>query len=94
MPAAVLTTLVAPAAVSAGPAELPRLLVAGLVALRGGLLAMFLAGAAVLIAAAAADRLKLGAQSLSSCGSGAVAFSSQASVSPSTIGPISASTRA
>ena len=50
VPAAVLTTLVAPAAVSAGPVELLALFVAGLVSLRAGLLAMFLTGAAVLIA--------------------------------------------
>ncbi|MER8729348.1 AzlD family protein [Mesorhizobium sp. M1227] len=49
VPAAVLTTLVAPAALSAGPAEWAALIVAGLVSLRGGLMAMFLAGAAVLI---------------------------------------------
>ncbi|MER9974788.1 AzlD family protein [Mesorhizobium sp. M0085] len=51
VPAAVLTTLVAPAALSAGPAEWAALIVAGLVSLRGGLMAMFLAGAAVLILA-------------------------------------------
>ncbi|HMM64883.1 MAG TPA: AzlD family protein [Mesorhizobium sp.] len=51
VPAAVLTTLVAPAVLSAGPAEWAALVVAGLVSLRGGLLTMFLAGAAVLIAA-------------------------------------------
>lgn len=50
VPAAVLTTLVAPAALSAGPAELAALAVAAVVALRGGLMTMFLAGAAVLIA--------------------------------------------
>ncbi|WP_269930380.1 AzlD family protein [Aminobacter sp. HY435] len=50
VPAAVLTTLVAPAALSAGPAELAALAVAAVVSLRGGLMAMFLAGAAVLIA--------------------------------------------
>lgn len=50
VPAAVLTTLVAPVAVSSGPAELLALLVAGLVALRCGMMAMFLTGAAVLIA--------------------------------------------
>lgn len=50
VPAAVLTTLVAPAALSAGPAELIALAVAGLVALRGGMMSMFLTGAAVLIA--------------------------------------------
>ncbi len=49
VPAAVLTTLVAPAAAAAEPAELLALLVAGLVALRGGMTAMLLAGAAVLI---------------------------------------------
>ena len=51
VPAAVLTTLVAPAALSAGPAEWAALIVAGLVSLRGGLMSMFLAGAAVLILA-------------------------------------------
>lgn len=50
VPAAVLTTLVAPAAMSAGPAELAALAVAAVVSLRGGLMTMFLAGAAVLIA--------------------------------------------
>jgi uncharacterized membrane protein len=50
VPAAVLTTLVAPAALAAGPAELIALAVAGLVALRGGMMSMFLTGAAVLIA--------------------------------------------
>jgi len=50
VPPAVLTTLVAPAAAAAGPAELIALLAAGLVALRGGMMAMFLTGAAVLIA--------------------------------------------
>ncbi len=49
VPAAVLTTLVAPAVLSAGPAELAALVVAGLVALRGGMMSMFLSGAAVLI---------------------------------------------
>ncbi len=51
VPAAVLTTLVAPAVLSAGPAEWAALIVAGVVSLRGGLLSMFLAGAAVLILA-------------------------------------------
>ncbi|AZO00423.1 AzlD family protein [Mesorhizobium sp. M9A.F.Ca.ET.002.03.1.2] len=51
VPAAVLTTLVAPAALGTGPAEWVALIVAGLVSLRGGLMAMFLAGAAVLILA-------------------------------------------
>lgn len=50
VPAAVLTTLVAPAAMSAGPAELAALVVAAVIGLRGGLMTMFLAGAAVLIA--------------------------------------------
>ena len=49
VPAAVLTTLVAPAAFGGGLAELAALAVAGLVALRGGMTAMFLAGAFVLI---------------------------------------------
>jgi uncharacterized membrane protein len=51
VPAAVLTTLVAPAALGAGPAEWAALVVAAVVSLRGGLMAMFLAGAAVLILA-------------------------------------------
>ncbi|RWP32720.1 AzlD family protein [Mesorhizobium sp.] len=51
VPAAVLTTLVAPAALGAGPAEWAALIVAGLVSLRGGLMAMFLAGAVVLVLA-------------------------------------------
>ena len=51
VPAAVLTTLVAPAALGAGPAEWAALVVAAAVSLRGGLMAMFLAGAAVLILA-------------------------------------------
>lgn len=50
VPAAVLTTLVAPAAFEAGPVELAALLVAGLVALRGGMMTMFLTGAAILVA--------------------------------------------
>ncbi|WAX97765.1 AzlD family protein [Aminobacter sp. NyZ550] len=50
VPAAVLTTLVAPAALSAGPAELAALAVAAVIGLRGGLMTMFLTGAAVLIA--------------------------------------------
>ena len=49
VPAAVLTTLVAPAAMQGSWIEWTALAVAGLVALRGGMLAMFLAGAAVLI---------------------------------------------
>ena len=51
VPAAVLTTLVAPAALGGGPAEWAALIVAGLVSLRGGLMPMFLAGAAVLVLA-------------------------------------------
>jgi len=50
VPAAVLTTLVAPAMLDAGPAEWAAIVVAALVALRGGLMSMFLAGAVVLIA--------------------------------------------
>lgn len=49
VPAAVLTTLVAPALMTAGPAEWAALIVTGLVALRGGLMTVFLAGGAVLI---------------------------------------------
>lgn len=48
VPAAVLTTLVAPAMLDAGPAEWAALVIAALVAWRGGLLSMFLAGAVVL----------------------------------------------
>lgn len=51
VPAAVLTTLVAPAVLNAGPAEVLALGVAFLVAMRFSLLTMFLVGAAVLIAA-------------------------------------------
>lgn len=50
VPAAVLTTLVAPAAVSGGPAEIICLVVAAAVALLvDGMMAMFLSGTAVLI---------------------------------------------
>jgi uncharacterized membrane protein len=50
VPAAVLTTLVAPDVVyTAGPAEWIAIAVAGLVAWKRGLLAMFLAGAIVLV---------------------------------------------
>lgn len=49
VPAAVLTTLVAPAMLTAGPAEWIAMLVAGMVSLRYGLLAMFLTGAVVLV---------------------------------------------
>lgn len=51
VPAAVLTTLVAPEMVDAGPAEWLAIVIALLVSLRFGLMPMFLAGAAVLIAA-------------------------------------------
>jgi uncharacterized membrane protein len=51
VPAAVLTTLVAPELLNAGPAEWAALVVTAAVSLRGGLMAMFLAGAAVLILA-------------------------------------------
>jgi len=53
VPAAVLATLVAPAALNAGPAEWIALVVSGAVSLRGGLMSMFLIGAATLIAARA-----------------------------------------
>lgn len=49
VPAAVLTTLIAPAATIGGPVEWVALVVAGIVALRGSLIVMFTAGAAVLI---------------------------------------------
>ncbi len=50
VPAAVLTTLVAPAAVNASLPEAAALVAAGLIGLRGGMLPVFLGGAAVLIA--------------------------------------------
>ncbi|MFC3691681.1 AzlD family protein [Chenggangzhangella methanolivorans] len=50
VPAAVLTTLVAPALTTAGPLEFCAIIVAALVALRAGLMTMFFAGAAVLVA--------------------------------------------
>ncbi|HVW57074.1 MAG TPA: AzlD family protein [Rhizobiaceae bacterium] len=49
VPAAVLTTLVAPELLSTGPAEIVALVAAGLVALRRGMLEMFLTGAIALI---------------------------------------------
>lgn len=50
VPAAVLATLVAPAAYHGGPVEIAALVVAGAVALAaGGMMPMFIAGAAVLI---------------------------------------------
>lgn len=51
VPAAVLSTLVAPAAVSASPAELIALLVGGLAALRGGTLLVLILGGGTLILA-------------------------------------------
>ncbi|MCA0001272.1 MULTISPECIES: AzlD family protein [unclassified Mesorhizobium] len=51
VPAAVLTTLVAPELLNAGPTEWAALVVTAMVSLRGGLMAMFLAGAATLILA-------------------------------------------
>ncbi|MBS9720908.1 AzlD family protein [Tianweitania sp. BSSL-BM11] len=50
VPAAVLTTLVAPAAMNGGPAEWAALLAAAIVGLRGPMFAAFVAGAAVLVA--------------------------------------------
>ena len=49
VPAAVLTTLVAPAAAQGGPIEWVALCVAVLVSLRGGMTATFFAGAAAVI---------------------------------------------
>jgi uncharacterized membrane protein len=49
VPAAVLTTLVAPALLTAGPAEFIALVVTAIVSLRYGMLALFLAGASTLI---------------------------------------------
>lgn len=49
VPAAVLTTLVAPAATTGGVSEWAALAVAGFVALRGNLTVMVASGAAVLI---------------------------------------------
>lgn len=50
VPAAVLTTLVAPQLVNGGPAEIAALAVTALVSMRYGMLTLFLAGAATLIA--------------------------------------------
>lgn len=50
VPAAVLTTLVAPVAMTAGPVEWVTLGVTVLMSLRFGMLPLFLVGAAVLIA--------------------------------------------
>ena len=49
VPAAVLTTLVAPATIAAGPMEWAAMGVAILVALRGGLISTFIAGVVALI---------------------------------------------
>lgn len=49
VPAAVLSTIVAPGLLTGGPSELAALAVAGLTALRFGLLQVFLAGGATLI---------------------------------------------
>lgn len=49
VPAAVLTTLIAPAAFSGGVPELVALTVTAFVALRGGMLPVFLAGVGVLV---------------------------------------------
>ena len=50
VPAAVLTTLVAPVAMTAGPVERAALAVAALMSLRWGMLPLFLVAGAVLIA--------------------------------------------
>lgn len=44
-----LTTLVAPSVLTAGPAEILALAAAALIALRGGMMSLFLGGAGVLI---------------------------------------------
>lgn len=49
VPPAVLTTLVAPALLTAGLAEWAAIVLAAVVSLRGGLMSSFLAGAAVLV---------------------------------------------
>ena len=53
VPAAVLATLIAPAVFNSGPAEILALVVACGVALRAGTMAMFVAGAVVLVLARA-----------------------------------------
>ncbi|MCO6388078.1 AzlD family protein [Aliihoeflea sp. 40Bstr573] len=50
VPAAVLTTLIAPAAYHGGAAEIAALVVAGIVGWRSGMMTMFVIGAAVLVA--------------------------------------------
>ena len=49
VPAAVLTTLVAPSMLNAGPYEWTALVTSGLVSLYGGMVSVFFAGAVVLI---------------------------------------------
>ena len=49
VPAAVLTTLVAPAVVGAGVAEIVALVVAGFASLRGGVMGGFFAGGVILV---------------------------------------------
>ena len=49
VPAAVLTTLVAPSVMEGGPIEWTALAVAGIVAMRAGMVAMFLSGTAALV---------------------------------------------
>ncbi len=89
VPAAVLTTLVAPAVMTGGPVELTALAVAGLVALRGGMMAVFLSGRGRPDLRPLFLRIATPLQA-----SFAVAFSSQPRTSPSTIGAISSITRA
>ncbi|MBZ0163136.1 MAG: AzlD family protein [Notoacmeibacter sp.] len=50
VPAAVLTTLVAPAVFNAGPAEWVAITIAGVIGWFTGIMPMFIAGAAVIIA--------------------------------------------
>jgi uncharacterized membrane protein len=49
VPAAVLTTLVAPSMLNAGPYEWAALITSGIVSLYGGMVSVFFAGAVVLI---------------------------------------------
>lgn len=49
VPAAVLTTLVAPSMLNAGPYEWAALVTSGIVSLYGGMVSVFFAGAVVLI---------------------------------------------
>lgn len=50
VPAAVLTTLVAPSLLTGGPAEIAALAVTALVAMRFGMISLFVAGAGTVIA--------------------------------------------